>query len=243
MKKQATVFFLFLSLLFLGGAGGGVQAQNSYTGVHKYDGEHKNELSSYIMSGNNVISNEFVGLEVSYLRHLTDRWHVGGDAQAQLGKQLYSVDLHGGYRLPYKWMDFYLDGKAMYNRYNRWHTNETVVNLALTWETPYVYLRVGESLITYHTLHFRYTEPLTFTFGFGAQIRPRWHTWNIGFFFRNYDDFYFENWNINWGLNFYATVAKDMQLFGEFNIRPAGSMSQLASKYEASGKLGIKYVW
>ena len=38
-------------------------------------------------------------------------------------------------------------------------------------------------------------------------------------------------------------VHKDMQLFGEFNVRPAGSMSQLASKYETSGKLGIKYVW
>ena len=34
-----------------------------------------------------------------------------------------------------------------------------------------------------------------------------------------------------------------MKLFGEFNIRPAGSMSQLATRYETSGKLGIKYIW
>ena len=136
-------------------------------------------------------------------------------------------------------MDFYFDGKAMYNRYNRWHTNETILNLSLTWETPYFQLRVGESLITFHELHFRYTEPLTFTFGTSVNIRPRWNSWNVGIFFRNYDDFYFENWNINWGLNFNASLAKDVKLFGEFNIRPAGSMSQLASRYETSGKLGI----
>jgi hypothetical protein len=134
----------------------------------------------------------------------------------------------------------------MYNRYHKWHTNETAFNLSVTWETPYFNLRVGESLITYHLLHACYTEPLTLTFGTGVSIRPRWNPWNIGLFFRNYDDFYYENWNINWGLNFYAPltiVHKDMQLFGEFNVRPAGSMSQLASKYETSGKLGIKYVW
>ena len=38
------------------------------------------------------------------------------------------------------WSDFYLDGKVMYNRYNRWRTNEIVGNLALTWETPYFFL-------------------------------------------------------------------------------------------------------
>jgi len=102
---------------------------------------------------------------------------------------------------------------------------------------------LGESLIHYHLKEFGYTEPLTFTFGAGVQIRPRWNSWNVGLFFRNYDDFYFENWNINWGFNFYANLVKQMQLFGEANIRPAGSMSQLASRYETAVKLGIKYVW
>ncbi len=218
------------------------QAQ-TFTGVHKYDGEHNNEISGYTMFGSNVVSGGFGGLEVSYKRHLTDRWHVGGDAQAQFGKQLYSVDVQGGYRLPVSWMDFYFDGKLMYNRYQRWDTNETIANLSVTWETPYFMLRVGESYIHYHLLHFGTTEPLTFTFGTAVNIRPRWNSWNIGLFFRNYDDFYYENWNINWGLDFYVTIMKDMQLFGQFNVRPAGSMSQLASKYETSGKLGIKYVW
>ena len=235
MKKLTLLSLMFLSAML-------IQAQ-TFLGQHKYDGEHKNELSGYTMFGSNVVSGGFAGLEASYLRHLTDRWHVGGDVQAQFGKPLYSVDVQGGYRLPVSWMDFYFDGKAMYNRYNRWHTNETILNLSLTWETPYFQLRVGESLITFHELHFRYTEPLTFTFGTSVNIRPRWNSWNLGLFFRNYDDFYYENWNINWGLHFYAGIAKDMQLFGQFNVRPAGSMSQLASKYETSGKLGIKYVW
>ena len=231
---------IFICLMFFVGT---MQAQNAYTGVHKYDGEHKNEVAGYLMAGHNIVSGGFGGLEVSYQRHFTDRWHASVDVQAQFGKQLYSNALRGGYRLPIGWSDFYFDGKVMYNRYNRWNTNETVGNLSLTWEMPYFYLRVGESYIHFKTLDFGYTEPLTFTFGFGAQIRPRWNSWNLGLFFRNYDDFYYENWNINWGLNFYATITQQMQLFGEFNIRPAGSMSQLASKYETSGKLGLKYVW
>jgi hypothetical protein len=97
----------------------GVCAQ-VYTGEHKYDGEHKNELSGYVMAGNNVVVNWFGGLEVSYKRHLTDCWYVGGDAQAQFGKQLYSVDAKGGYRLPVKWMDFYFDATLLFNRYHKW---------------------------------------------------------------------------------------------------------------------------
>jgi hypothetical protein len=76
-----------------------------------------------------------------------------------------------------------------------------------------------------------------------VNIRPRWNSWNIGLFFRNYDDFYYENWNINWGARWNANITSRMRLFGELNIRPAGSMSQLATKYETSMKIGMKYVW
>ena len=236
MKKLVLMTTLLLVV-------GVCQAQNAFTGVHKYDGEHKNEISGYTMFGKNVVVDAYGGLEASYKRHFTDRWHAGADAQAQFGKQLYSVDLKGGYRLPVKWMDFYFNGTLLYNRYQKWRANEYIANLSVTWETPYVMLRLGESLIRYHISDFSYTEPLTLTFGFGATMRPRWNSWNVGIFFRNYDDFYFENWNINWGLNFYGRISPVMHFFGEFNIRPAGSMSQLASKYETSGKLGIKYVW
>ena len=236
MKKSIISIFLTAFMM-------PVLAQNAFNGEHKYDGKHKNELSGYVMAGHNIVTGAFGGLEVSYKRHITDRWHVGVDAQSQFGKQQYSNDVQGGYRLPIGWSDFYFVGKVMYNRYQRWRVNEIVANISITWEIPYFNLRIGESLIHYHTSHFGYTEPLTFTFGTGVNIRPRWNSWNLGFFFRNYDDFYYENWNINWGLNFYASLTKQMKLFGEFNIRPAGSMSQLASKYETSGKLGIKYVW
>ena len=65
----------------------------------------------------------------------------------------------------------------------------------------------------------------------------------IGLFFRNYDEFYYENWNINWGLRFYAGLKKNYNLFGELNIRPAGSMSQLASKYESTLRIGVRKRW
>ena len=233
---------IILSALLLVGLTTGASAQ-VFTGQHKYDGEHKNEISGYVTAGHNVVVKAYGGIEASYTRHLTDRWSVGGDAQMQFGKQLYSVDAKGGYRLPFKWMDFYFNGTLLYNRYEKWRANEQIANLSVTWETPYIFLRLGESYIHWSIRDFGYTEPLTLAFGFGAQMRPRWNSWNVGIFFRNYDDFYFENWNINWGLNFYGRITPTMHFFGEFNIRPAGSMSQLASKYETSGKLGIKYVW
>ena len=238
MVKLKTILLSLLLVAFATSASAQV-----FQGMHKYDGEHKNELSGYFTAGHNVVVKGYGGLEASYKRHLTDRWYVGGDVEAQLGKQLYSVDAKGGYRLPFKWMDFYFDATLLYNRYQRWGANEKIANLSVTWESPYVYLRLGESLIRWSIQDYGYTEPLTLTFGFGANMRPRWNSWNVGIFFRNFDDFYFENWNINWGLNFYGRINKQMNFFGELNIRPAGSMSQLASKYETSGKLGIKYVW
>ena len=226
-----------------------VSAQNSYCAERFYDDEHKNEISGYVMVGNNVITDVFGGLSVSYQRHLTPRWHVGGDAQFQFNKQLFSVDLQGGYRLPVKYGNIYFDGKLLYNRYQKWGFNEYIANLSATWESAYVDIRIGESYIRYTTQNkvanerYGVNEPLTLTFGIGANIRHRSNPWNIGLFFRNYDDYYYENWNINWGIRWYARVKEQWNLFGEFNIRPAGSMSQLATKYEGSVKLGLKYKW
>ena len=217
----------------------------TFCGEHKFDGQHRNEVSGYVMAGTNVVTKGFGGISASYKRHLTDRWNVEGKMQMQFGKQLYSMAVQGGYRLPVGFSDFYFDGKLMWNGYarNSMQAKEYVANLSVTWETPYVDLKIGESLIKYNVLGYDYTEPLTFTFGVGVNIRPRWNSWNLGIFFRNYDEFYYENWNINWGFRFNANLPARMKLFGEFNVRPAGSMSQLASKYEASGKLGLKYTW
>ena len=240
MKK-----FLLLSMIVA--VSFGAWAQNSYIPYKSYDGEHKNELSGYVMGGNNVVAGRFGGLEASYTRHLTSRWHVGGDVQMQFGKQLFSIDIQGGYRLPVKYGNISFDGKIMYNYYHKYGFHEMAYNLSATWESAYVDFRIGESLVHYHKrdviMGWGYTEPPLFTFGFGANIRHRNNPWNIGLFFRNYDDFYYENWNINWGIRWYAKVKERWNLFGEFNIRPAGSMSQLASKYEGSVKLGLKYKW
>ena len=72
-----------------------MQAQNAFIGQHRYDGEHKNEISGYAMAGNNVVVSGYGGFGLSYKRHLTDRWHVGADVQQQWGKQLYSNDVQG----------------------------------------------------------------------------------------------------------------------------------------------------
>jgi len=236
--RKAILIFIMLCLPL------GAMAQ-AYFGEHKYDGVHKNEAMGYLQGGYNSVTHFYMGPALFYKRHLTDRWSVEGAAQAQFGKQLYSFYGKGGYRLPWKVFnsDFYFDGKIMYSRYNQFNTNEFVANVSATWETPYFMLRLGGSYIHYQLLGTGYSEPITLTFGIGTNIRPRTNPWNIGIFFRNYDDFYYENWNINWGLNFYATLPWKLKLFGEFNVRPAGSMSQLASRYETSGKLGVKYVW
>ncbi|MBQ1610514.1 MAG: hypothetical protein II034_04785 [Muribaculaceae bacterium] len=236
-----------LSLLILAATVALGQAQNSYIPYKTYDGEHKNEVSGYVMGGNNVVTDGFGGLAASYTRHLTPRWHVGGDAQMQFGKELFSVDVKGGYRLPIKYGNIDFTGKVMYNYYHKFGIHEMAYNLSATWESAYVDIRIGESIVHYHkkdvVMGWGYTEPPLFTFGFGANIRHRNNPWNIGLFFRNYDDFYYENWNINWGIRWYAKVKDQWHLFGEFNIRPAGSMSQLASKYEGSVKVGLKYKW
>lgn len=215
----------------------------TYCGEHKFDGTHKNEVTGYLQGGNNIITKAFVGPSFFYTRHFTDRIFAEGAVDVPFGKGKYGVYAKGGYRLPVSYFNFYFTGKVMYNRYTDFHTNEMSYNISALWEAPYFEVLIGQSIIRYSLLGTSYTEPLTLTFGTGVNIRPRWNSWNIGLFFRNYDEFYFENWNINWGFRFNASLSKTMKMFGEFNIRPAGSMSQLATKYESSMKLGLKYAW
>lgn len=236
-----------LTLLIVAAVSCCAWAQNSYIPYKTFDGEHKNEISAYTMAGDNVVTDFFMGLSASYTRHLTNRWHVGGDMQMQFGKQLFSVDVQGGYRLPIKYGNIDFSAKVMYNYYHKFGFHEMAYNVSATWESAYVDLRLGGSKVHYHShvwgMGFGYTEPVLLTFGIGANIRHRNNPWNVGLFFRNYDDYYYENWNINWGIRWYAKVKDQWHLFGEFNIRPAGSMSQLASKYEGSVKVGLKYKW
>lgn len=224
-----------------------------YSGERKFDGTHYNVVEGYLMGGHNVVTGWFFGEAATYTRHLTDRWSVSAGEQIQLFKQHFAIDVKGTYRLPAGKTNFYFDGRFLFSRYNRWKVNEPILNLSALWETSYVDLRLGASLVSYQKMGVKeeyrsytdshYLEPLVMTFGLGVNIRPRTNPWNLGLFFRNYDQFYYENWNINWGVRFYATLPLDLRLFGEFNVRPAGSISQLATRYETSLKIGIRHAW
>lgn len=232
-----------LILLFMVCVVSAVAQAQVYCGEHKYDGEHKNEVSGYLQGGDNIVTGVFVGPTAFYTRHFTDRVSAEGGVDIPIGKGKFGISAKGTYRLPVSYFNFYFSGKFMYNRYTKFRTDEYNANVSVTWETPYYDLTLGESLIHYALLGTGYTEPLTLTFGTGVNIRPRWNSWNLGIFLRNYDDFYFENWNINWGVWWMANLRHDMKLYGELNVRPAGSTSQLASKYETSMKVGLKYTW
>ena len=185
----------------------------------------------------------FVGEGVHYTHHLNDRWSVGGGEQIHFFKQLYSLDAKGSYRLPAGKTDFYFIAHALLNCYNLWNTNEIIFNVSALWESKHVDIRLGLSYIHYRMKQSSYTEPPTLIVGVGVNLRPRTSPWNIGLFIRTYDTYYYENWNVNWGIRFYARLQEDLRLFGEFNVRPAGNMSQLANRYETSLKIGLKYVW
>ena len=220
-----------------------------YSGLRQYDGVHKNVIDGYLTGGSNGVTGGFISEAGTYTRHLTDRWSISAGEQIQFFKQVYSVDVMGTYRLPAGKSNLYFDGRLLFNRYDRWKVNEPIVHLSMLWESPYVDIRIGGSYIHYwmdgvdtEYTDASYTEPVAVTVGLGVNIRPRTNPWNLGLFIRNYDHFYYENWNINWGVRFYAPLVRDLKLVGEFNVRPAGSMSQLATRYETSLKLGVRYV-
>ena len=76
MKGIRQWVFVTTLVFCLAGKGWG----QTYNGMHKYDGTHQNMVTGYMMLGDNIICDTFYGLEASYTRHLTDRWHVGADS-------------------------------------------------------------------------------------------------------------------------------------------------------------------
>ena len=238
---------LLTLLVGLGCMAANAQSTN-FCGEHKMDSIHHNEVEAYTQLGTNILTNFYGGLTGTYTHHFDKHWAVDGGMSYQFKKRLLGLSARGRYH--FNWTshsDFYVSARFLFNRYFGYSTNELIGNVSVTWETSYFNMTLGESYIHFNTMKAGYTEPLTLTFGIGVNIRRRNNPWNIGLFFRNYDDFYYENWNINWGLRFYSPIPwvknKNIKLFGEFNVRPAGSMSQLATKYEGHLKLGIKHVW
>ena len=242
----ASVLLLFL--LSIAGAFG-----QTYSGERKFDGVHKNEIAGNLAGGYNTVSGVFIGEAGFFTHHFTDRWSITGGEQVQFIKWLFSIDAMGTYRLPLKKSSIYFDAHLINNIYGRWGFYEFIGNASAYWETNYVDVRFGLSYIHYYKYDVKgayrfftddgYTEPPTLIFGLGVNIRPRNNPWNLGFFIRNYDQFYYENWNINWGIRAHVRVTDDLKIFSEFNVRPAGSLSQLATRYETSLKVGVRYVW
>lgn len=239
MPNKIHLYFIILLVLFLPVR---VRAVDN-GGVHAFDGTHRNEVKGYLIGGDNTVTGFFMGPALFYDRYFGNCWKVEGAFEAQFGKGKYGIYAKGDYRLPVRRFNFYFSAKAMYNCYADFHTNELCYNISATWEADYFEITIGESLINYRLFGDNYTEPFTFTFGAGVQIRKRSNPWNIGLFFRNYDDFYYENWNINWGIRFNANLPARLKMFGEFALRPAGSMSQLATKYETTLRVGLNYSW
>ena len=221
----------------------GTATAQYYSGEHTYDGENRNEVSATIVTGRNIITNASMGTKFHYKHYFDKHWSIDGGLNTQFTKQLYGIKARGEYHFQVEAFHMFASAEALYNRYNRYSTNEFDANVSLRIERGYWDITLGESIINYSIHESGYTEPHTLTFGAHATLRPRTNHWNVGLIFRNYDDFYYENWNINWGLDFYYKFNPKWKLFGEFNIRPAGSMSQLASKYETTGKIGIIYKW
>ena len=235
--------------LFSGLAGllllGGVASAQTYSGSRAFDGVHKNEISGHLTGGYNVISNAFVGEAVTYTRHFTERWSIRAGQQLQLVKWLVSADVTGTYRLPLRSCNLYFDARILNNLYASRHTDELCVHVSAMLETAHFDMRLGASYIGYVNVANggRYSELPTLTAGLGVNFLPRAHPWNIGLFLRNYDQYYYELWNLNMGLRFHCTLPWNvLRLFGEFNVRPAGTLSQLATPYETSLKLGLHYV-
>ncbi len=251
MMKNAfqKLFPAILAILFYS-----VSSAQNYSGERRFDGHHENEVYGLLLGGYNTVTGAFVGESATYVRHLTDRWSIGCGEQVQCMKWLYSAEVMGTYRLPLgKKSNLYIDGLFIYNRYQRWKMNETIANLSFLLEWNYVDLRLGGSYIRYvmsgvkerfgYFTDAAYSEPVAMTFGLGVNLLERASKWNLGIYLRNYDQFYYENWNINWGVRFLATLTPEMKLLGEFNVRPAGNLSQVATRYETSMKIGVRYVW
>lgn len=54
---------------------------------------------------------------------------------------------------------------------------------------------------------------------------------------------YMKNFNLFFGVAGWYDILKNWSLVAELDIRPAGSLNQLAVRYESYVKLGVKYKW
>ena len=213
-----------------------------FIGVHA----QKNEAMLYINPGGSTIYGSNCGISGLYTRHITDRIDVtGGIYFTSKRKNFFSsLNVEGSYRLPLnKTMNLYAKGKINWTDYSEFHLNEFVYRLVAKFESNYVDLELGNCVVAYTSYGEHQTEGYNPAFGLNLRFRKLTANWYAGLFVRNYDDFYFENFNVIWGPNGLYKINKKLAVFGEFDIQPAGNLSQLATKYAYYFKIGATYKW
>lgn len=240
MKKRIRLTLIGLFLLpFLGLNAKELNYGDSLATVHK------NEVMGYFQFGKNILNSYYGGFTGFYKRNFGKRVEVIGG----LNLSTKNPNGFGGvsgevlYRIPIGNANLKFTNKAMYNYYGQSEMNEFVDRIAAIWQTRYVELIFGNSFLTYWSLGSSVFEPVTLTIGMSANLKPIENPWNVSMFIRNYDDFFVENFNINFGIKGYYDLLPQWRTFAELMVRPAGSMNQLAVKYETAFKFGVKYKW
>ena len=143
-----------------------------YSGEHVFDGEHKNEASASLTTGNNIITGPCIGNSLHYKHYFNGHWSIDGGANLQYTKELYNFKIKGEYHFKVKSFNMFASGEYLFSHYHRFNTNENVGNLSMRFEHGYWDITLGGSLIGYSMLGDHYIEPLTLTFGAHATLRP-----------------------------------------------------------------------
>lgn len=205
----------------------------------------KNEITGYVQFGDNIVHGFYGGVAGFYKRQMSSRFDLTGGFNLSSKNPAAFGGLYadGTYRIPVNRANFLISNRLVYNYYGESKMNEFLYRLAVTWQTRYVEITFGNSFLTYFSHGSSVFEPITWTIGFAAHLKPRESPWNVGLFIKNYDDFIYENFNINFGIDGRYEIMNNVSLFGILMVRPAGSLNQLAVKYDTSFKIGVKYKW
>jgi hypothetical protein len=236
--KYKLIFLMFILLLPLSY----LFAQDSVREEKKY----VNEVKTYITPGGSTVYGNNIGFSGLYTRHLTDRIDVSGGIYFSTKRKIFfsSLNIFGSYRFPLsKSINLYANAKINWTDYSEFHLNEYVYRMAVKFESNYIDLELGNCVFNYTSYGEHQTEAYNPSFAFNVRFNKLTSPFYVGLFIRNYDDFYFDNYNVIWGLNSYYRLNKRISLLGELNIQPAGNMSQLATKYAYYFKLGGIYKW
>ena len=75
------------------------------------------------------------------------------------GRNIYGIKARGEYHFQVKAFHMFASAEALYNRYNRYNTNEFDSNVSLRVERGYWDITLGESIINYSIHESGYTEP------------------------------------------------------------------------------------